>query len=280
MQIAIPMTSESAASPADYTWYEFTSPASISILYRGKAVQLISGTRFGLREASKGSITRIVMENDINKVMSLTPSERAVIDERSQPAKTSKAKTSGSRAYGVKKFSDKTAFYSDVLLWNSRGAKLLRSAMANIKANDFPTLEAVKYMRNISNALKPITEADNADTATITKALDKLEKLVSVTIPKAKPKAGNLAGGDVEGMRIFKNAISNKYLINIPAKISSSDDILGAFVQTEDLANHIELAHAIYTGNKAKAKKLSFLDTASRDLVPNKSWDWIQDNLR
>lgn len=70
---------------SDYTWYKFTGEKDVTLQFRGKPITITKGDRFGVRPSTSQKDIRLVMDNDVNRVITLT------LDQAKKLAKQVKA---------------------------------------------------------------------------------------------------------------------------------------------------------------------------------------------
>jgi hypothetical protein len=70
---------------SDYQWYVFTGPKPVSLEFRGNPIVIHKGERFGVRKSSNNKEIRLVRDNDITRVLTIS------LDQAKKLAKQVKA---------------------------------------------------------------------------------------------------------------------------------------------------------------------------------------------
>ena len=58
-----------------YHWYTYTGTKPVTVTYRGNPIVVSKGTRFGVRPSANKKDIRLVIGDDINRVITLTPDQ-------------------------------------------------------------------------------------------------------------------------------------------------------------------------------------------------------------
>ena len=56
----------------DYDWFSYRAKKPITLDFRGKPVVIKDGDKFGVRKSSNGKNIRLVLPNEITKVMTIS----------------------------------------------------------------------------------------------------------------------------------------------------------------------------------------------------------------
>lgn len=64
---------QAAIKPAsDYSWFKYAGSKPTSLTFRGNQVEIKKGQNFGVRPSVNKKDIRLVLENDLNRVITLT----------------------------------------------------------------------------------------------------------------------------------------------------------------------------------------------------------------
>lgn len=56
---------------ASYEWFTFKGKTPVELDFRGKPVSISKGTKFGVRKSTNGKFIRLVLGDDVNRVLTV-----------------------------------------------------------------------------------------------------------------------------------------------------------------------------------------------------------------
>lgn len=264
--------------PEHYQWFTYNHKAPFPMLLRNNVVTLALGDQFGLRSGTGGTM-RLVLGQDVSKVLTITVAEQVLLTERSTASKGKGVKPKTRAANKAVEGSGAPEGVDAVTVWNTSIAPLLKELRLKIAACEVPETSVDTIQIDLDSAIKPLYSAKSITPTMVQAFSANIQRILKLKISKqrlpAKPSQMQTAG-----IQTLTAAKKNRNFLPTSFKASSVDDIHYIVGSLRDLASHIKLAHWLFVENKAQAKKASFMDTVSRDELPNKVWDFVQENLR
>jgi hypothetical protein len=63
----------------EYEWFTFKGQSPVTLEFRGKPVLINKGMKFGVRKSSNGKNIRLVLPNDVNRVITIDENTAATL---------------------------------------------------------------------------------------------------------------------------------------------------------------------------------------------------------
>lgn len=275
MQVTVLLSTSAAKGEDQYTWYKYQLNVDFILPYRKSSLALKSGMIFGIRPSSSKakSESRLVLQGEVTKVVTITQNEKAVLLERSDPLKSSRTVrplSSNVPKPSMQNVSDHKAKQMQQTLMERPFIQALKSKIDKGLKIDSPSQDLVRYFSKLSDLAKKAANAIEDDQSdqrmkSLVKSIESLAEPKQVKINAPANKLGD------QGKLLFVNS---KIRNTLKGRLDL--DAVGFFCHTASRMYNV--AMYMYTNKQAKAEQAyADLDGSVRDQIPSRVQKFFDD---